>query len=437
MPSIAYAIDRLAQRYEVTVIPYIYVKTDAEKVAENDSHAKFEPTYGCYTGAFIDHEDSIHGTYRDEYGNWRRDVTAFNHLTDTHHAIFFMYMGYGRQFPNKWIKHLNDNGAAAQIALEPTKLEDVQDDAYLHEFARQAKASKVPIFLRFASEMNGDWVPYHGNPALYVEKYRLVAKVMHDEAPNVAMVWCVFETPVSSMADYYPGKDAVDWVGINIYSVPFWDNDPKRGAEWRNPSDSLRYVYDRYATRHPIMICEYGASHRSSLDMIGRSQLAQTKMSQMYASLPREYPRVKAICWLSMNAITHAIPGRQTNDYSLLQDDAVRRRYHDLTRDPYYLAKVPKTGSAVAKQQAIPLVDGQVVKGRVALSAWVKLYDDSPRVIWKVNDKVMLDSTVAGPHRWVLDGRKFDGGPATVSMEVYDEAGRQVAVQSRQILVTH
>ncbi|AIE84353.1 hypothetical protein OP10G_0985 [Fimbriimonas ginsengisoli Gsoil 348] len=438
LPSEGYATERLSQRYEVVAKPFIHLPKPRKTLGvPSVPLALHEPVYGCYTGAFIDHEDTIRGTYRDEYGAWRRDASAFNHLTNTHHAIFFMYLGYGRSFPAKFVRHMNDNGAAAQIALEPDKLSAVKDDAYLHAFAKAARESRTPIFLRFASEMNGDWVPYNGNPALYIEKFRLVARVMHAEAPNVAMVWCPFETPVRTIADYYPGASAVDWVGLNVYSVPFWDNNPRRPADWRDPSDSLRYVYDRYAKRHPIMICEYAASHRSSLDNIGRSELARTKMAELYAALPRKYPRVKAVCWLSMNAIKHAIPGRQSNDYSLLGDPGVLHRYAELLRDPYFLRAVPRQGHASAPQRTIPLEDGRTLTGRISLSAWVKLYDDYPRVIWRVNGDERQASALPGPHRWVLDTSSIPEGPATIELLVLDSVGREVAHATRYVTVTH
>jgi hypothetical protein len=435
MISEGYAADRLAEHYEVEAVPFVQRPTDPGDVRQYDTRARLEPVYGCYTGAFIDHEDSIHGTYRDEYGTWRRDASAFNHLTGIHHAIFFMYLGYGRTFPAKFVTHMNDNGAAAQIAWEPDSLDQVQDDDYLHEFAREAKASHTPIFLRFASEMNGDWVPYNGNPAAYIAKFRLVAKVMHAEAPNVAMVWCPFETPVRTIADYYPGPDAVDWVGINIYSVPFWDNDPRRTAEWRNPADSLRFIYGKYAARHPIMICEYGASHRSSLDGVERADFARDKLGELYAALPRVYPRVKAVCWLSMNAIRHAIPGRQKNDYSLLGNDWVRQRYKEVVDDPYFLGAVSRGAPAAARKETAALRDGDTIHGKVPLSAWVKLYDDDPRVIWRVNGEERYSSTTPGPYRWVLDTAKLPPGPATIELIVQDQEGREAAHETRTVQV--
>ena len=431
-PSLAYVADCYSQRYEVEVTPYVEVPFDKDATVGLYTNARFEPVSGCYSGAFIDHEDAIRGTYRDEYGAWRRDLGTFNRLTGTHHAIFFMYLGYGRTFPTKFVQHAHDVGAAAQIAFEPASLEHVQDDTYLRSFARAARKSNTPIFLRYASEMNGEWVPYHGDPDAYIEKFRLVAKVMHEEAPNVAMVWCPFETPTAPIPDYYPGPEAVDWVGVNIYSVPYWNNDPAHPAEWRNPADSLRTIYGLYAAKHPIMICEYAASHRTSLDMADRTPFALTKMSEMYAALPRLYPRVKAICWLSMDAIKHAIPGRRCNDYSILEEDSLKTRYRELLNDPYYLQTVSTTPAAAPTRQE-PLEDGHTLSGRVPLSAWVKIYDDHPRVVWRVDGDTKYDASHPGPYRWTLDTTTMRPGPATVELIVDDEAGHEVAHVTRHV----
>lgn len=434
--SFGYVAEMKSQRCEVSVIPYYEVPADKEELSKFFTGAKLEPYFGCFVGAFIDHEDSIKGTYRDEYGNWRRDASAFNHLTNIHHAIFFMYQGYGKEFPHRFVKHMFDNHAAAQIAWEPTDLNQVQDNEYLRTFARAAMNSRTPIFLRFASEMNGDWVPYHGDPKLYIEKFRLVARVMHEEAPNVAMVWCPFETPISEIPRYYPGDEYVDWVGVNIYSVPFWNNRTDTPGDWRNPADSLRFIYNNYAARHPIMICEYAASHKSSLDMKEIPNFARDKIGQFYSALPRLYPRVKAVCWLSMNAIKHAIPGRQSNDYSLLGNPEVCDRYQELIRwEPYYLREVQRSGRSMAKQHPVALSDQAKLKKRVAFSAWVKTYVERPTVVWKANGDETYRSDKPGPYRWVLDTRTLPNGTATIEIDVLNADGQRIQTQTRVVQI--
>jgi hypothetical protein len=422
----AVVLERQAQRYETDMRMYFHRTPEPLSVLRHFTGARLEPVYGAYIGAFIDHEDDVKGTYRDEYGTWRRDVAEFNEKVGVPHGMFFMYLGYGRQFPAAYLAHMKKNNAAAQIAWEPKSLAGVKDDEYLHGFARKAKECGVPIFLRFASEMNGNWVPYHGDPDLYKQKFQLVARVMHEEAPNVAMVWCVFESPQSKIEEYYPGPEAVDWVGVNVYSVLYYDNDSKRNGQWRNPADGLRFVYGKYAEKHPIMVCEYAASHMSSLDMVPRPEYAADKLAQFYASLPRLYPRVKAVNWLSMNAIKHAMEGRQRNDYALLDDDSVRHRYRQMVVWPYFLREVGTGPRASAREEILDLKEGQVLRGKVTLSAWVKTYIDRPSVIWRINGQEIRRQDIPGAYHWTLDTTKLPNGTNTIELEAFDPDGRPV-----------
>ena len=84
--------------------------------------------------------------------------------------------------------------AIAEIAAKGFRL----DASYAHRLklvADDMARSHAKIFLRFASEMNGDWTNYHNNPAEYRRKFRLVHQVMRRRAPNVATVWCPYTFP--------------------------------------------------------------------------------------------------------------------------------------------------------------------------------------------------------------------------------------------------
>ena len=98
------------------------------------------------------------------------------------------------------------------------------------------------------------------------------------------------EIPEEPIPSYFPGDDAVDWVGVNFYSVLFNDGMRDRVASWRNPSDSLRFVYDHYADKHPMMIGEWAATYMSVVDHIDRSDFAVDKIGQLYASSPAPVP---------------------------------------------------------------------------------------------------------------------------------------------------
>jgi len=210
----------------------------------------YEPEKGCYIGAYVELDNNVSG-----------EIGHFEQLTGKKHATYFKYVGYGQPFPYKWVKDLHAKQAVPHIAWEPNEgLGPVKDDEYLHGWAQAAAHAGGPVFLRYASEMNGNWMAYSGDPDLYIAKWRLVYRIMHTEAPNVVMIWCPYATPRATIPLYYPGDDYVDWVGVNLYSVLHTDGDPaKPPAE--DPRELLRYVYDLFAYRKPIAICEYAATH--------------------------------------------------------------------------------------------------------------------------------------------------------------------------------
>ena len=432
-PNAAKVLQGKADRYESRIQLFFHRPARYSNVKKYYTGRRLEPVYGAYLGAFIDREDRITRRYIDENSQLHKDSGLFNIATGRNHAVFFMYQTYGRRFPFRWTLHLKDHNAAAQLVLSPLDLEHVRDDGYLRGFARDASRCGIPIFLRFAGEMNGDWVPYHGNPARYIAKFRIVARVMHEMAPNVAMVWCPNDVPEHKIRAYYPGADAVDWVGVNFYSVLFNDNIASRPAEWRNPADSLKFIYREYAGRHPIMIGEYAATHQSKVNMKLRPDFAANKIGQLYASLPRVYPRVKAVHWLSMNTFKHASPGRQLNNYSLLEQPEVTRAYSRMIESRYFLDRVTSNDPAYSEDEILPLRNEVILSGKVTISAWARSYDQNPAVVYSVGNKESAISNVPGAHEWVLDTRLLTNGPVTIHAAVKDSKGRTAARTSVRV----
>lgn len=309
--------------------------------AQSRSLAKYEPARGCYLGAYIDFDSGLgKPAYLDQNRTEHHLPETFERIVGKRHAMYFFYMGYGRPLPMDWVRALARRNKLVHIALEPNAgLQRVVDDAYLRRLADDMRASGARIFLRFASEMNGKWTNYSRNPTLYRRKFRLLARVMRQRAPNVAMVWCPFVWPSETIPAYYPGDDAVDWVGINFYSVTYHDNDPERRADDERPVDLLSPIYRRYASRKPIMICEFAATHRSVVDNADRWDFAVSKIRELYRALPRRFPRVKCINYFDGNNLAF-VPDRTLNDYSVTNHPLVLAAYREAVAQPHYLSQV-------------------------------------------------------------------------------------------------
>lgn len=314
----------------------------AARAGAQPPRALFEPASGCYLGAYIDFDPLLHSTYRDQNRTPHNLPEAFEQSVGAQHAMYFFYLGYGRRLPLDWVRDLGKRGKLVHIALEPNNgLYRVKDDAYLHQLAADMRASGAPIFLRFASEMNGPWTRYGGSPRLYKQKFRLVRDTVKRYAPNVAMVWCPFATPQRTIPDYYPGDDATDWVGLNIYSVRHHDNQRDRNAEDESPAEMLDWFYKTYSPTKPVMICEFAATHCSAVDGEQRPDFAVEKIRSLYSALPERYPRVKCINYFDSNNMRFA-PGTPYNDYSVTDHPQVLAAYREMISSPHFLTEPEK-----------------------------------------------------------------------------------------------
>lgn len=360
-----------------------------------DKLERLEPAAGCYVGAFIDRDYSIqrHMLESQFYG----DVAQFNNLVKKDHASFFMYRSYGQPFPLKWGRYLKKHGAIVNIAWEPSDLRQVHDDPdYLRRFVDAAESLDHPVILRFASEMNGAWTAYNGDPEAYKKAFRLVHKETR-RAPKVALLWCPNAVPVRDIDAYYPGDDYVDWVGVNFYSVPFLDNDVSRSGARIHPTEHLKYVYDKYAARKPIAIGEWAASQESSASKESFLNFGTTKMAQLYSSLPTKFPRVKMVNWYDKNNIeAEAKIDRRLNNYQLTAPAQMLERYQSSVGSPYFIGADGKEPSYSYK----PFKSKFELRGASAVRLFLKSYDPDLKVYFKADGAIIHASS--DPTQWYL-----------------------------------
>ncbi|MFF2093821.1 glycosyl hydrolase [Paenibacillus sp. NPDC058174] len=422
-----YAVLALADGLN-TEIEFFLEQNKAAPPATSGKLAKFEPPSGMYIGAYIDKDSGVE-KLRD--GKFK----AFNEKTGKQHAVYFNYHKYGSPFPYHWAEQVKKAGGAIQLALQPDKgLSEVKDDAYLRKFAKDAEEAGVPIFLRFASEMNGSWVKWNGNPSLYIEKFRLVSKVMKEAAPNVAMVWSPAANPKQKITAYYPGDDYVDWVGLSIYSVKYFNGNVKTPADQVNPLDSLDFVYKTYAGRKPIMVSEYGATHFSKAGNTSTVNFAITKMNMLYHGAKLKYPRLKSINWFSLNTLTDSHSAdRSLNNFSLTESAPLLAAYSRLIKDPYYLSKVVDTNQQAKgyEKSVTKFVNQGTISNTATGIVWVKTYDPYiSKVVAKV-DGIEVMSKQQYPYAFTIDPKKLKTGSHKLEIIVFDSKSR---VASRKLV---
>ncbi|KAJ3340386.1 hypothetical protein HDU93_007111 [Gonapodya sp. JEL0774] len=233
-----------------------YANITCPWIPDANLQARLQPPVGVRMSGFSlnwQHDSPVALTAR--LGFRPSIVGAFAHVLNSSYErdILFWYAGQLQAQAKASSSAANGSSTALSLALMPdVGLENVAESVW-QQVADDLKTVNygmgVPVFLRFAHEMNGNWVPYGQRPLQFVKTWRLLASLVRSRTNLTAMVWApnmgagypfgssVYTPKVGSdeynatdtnrdgritvMDDpygpYWPGRDWVDWVGISIY----------------------------------------------------------------------------------------------------------------------------------------------------------------------------------------------------------------------------
>ena len=131
-------------------------------------------------------------------------------------------------------------------------------DHYMRAICAVLATMNSPITVRWGQEMDDHtpqfiWAGW--KPEDYIAGYRRMVDICREEAPNVNYMW----SPLGyeNLAEYYPGDNYVDLVGISVFGLQAWERDIL-GKE-RGFVDILTPRYERAAQfGKPIVVAELG-----------------------------------------------------------------------------------------------------------------------------------------------------------------------------------
>jgi len=97
-------------------------------------------------------------------------------------------------------------------------------DKELNRFLKTIREIKNPVFIRIGYEF--DW-PNRFKPKRFIKAWRyIVDRIREKKIDNIATVWCSCPFPgTSSVEQYYPGDNYVDWFGIDVFSIKNFKDD--------------------------------------------------------------------------------------------------------------------------------------------------------------------------------------------------------------------
>ena len=393
------------------------------------SLARLEPTAGLMLGSYVDERGIDAGgnlVIPDRLGAGLAVYFRYHKLIDPAQVTQNQTV-----FPSRLAAAVQRVGGALHIALEPSMPLEQVTERIVTPFALAVRDSRIPVFVRFASEFNDPSQPWSKNPPLYKEKFRLVASLLHRIAPNAATVWMPMASRFEVLDSYYPGAEFVDWAGVSLYSTPFSNGDRNQSNSRVSPLDILEKFYAKYADRHPIQVSEYAASNETLLTPnIDYSAFATQKMRMLYWGAFLRLPRLKNINWLDVDMIRtrYLPPGRaaeRRNNYALYDNPAKFEVFRSLLSEPYFVR------DSLIEASAAPSPMPAVLKARPAgfeIAAWVKTYDPNvARVRYSLDG---LDFAVASvlPYRAKLPALRV--GQRLLTLRAFNASGKLLLTRS-------
>lgn len=281
------------------------------------------PGKGAYTGAYVDFGEGEDDVTYDA-------ITSFEQMTGKHLAIVAFGNFWGEQaFPEKTVRIVSGYGAIPMIYWSPWDRPYAEDrgpdrfslpdilagkwDAYIDQWADAARSYGKPILVSWGLEMNGTWFPWsgvyygggrvighkegqplHAGPELVKQAFRYVVdRVRARKADNIlwgfhANHYTLPHVPWNMMANYYPGAEYVDWLGLSVYGKML------QSEEWNSFDKVMDAAYQeicRLDPQKPVILAEWGVGEfppASKAEFIAKG----------FADLPTRYPRVKgAVYW--------------------------------------------------------------------------------------------------------------------------------------------
>jgi hypothetical protein len=277
------------------------------------------PAGQAYTGAYVDFGETEDNVTLEGLENFER-------LVGRHQALISFSNYWGKQsFPSNALKIIYAYGAVALVYWNPwdrpyaeeTKpghfnLPDIvagKWDSYIDMWAGEAKKFGRPMLVAWGLEMNGTWFPWSGffygggtiipgtnssqyqGPELFKKAYRhVVDRVRSAGADNIQWVFHANNTsepnePWNRMANYYPGSQYVDWLGLSAFGQQY------PNSSWVPFQMVLPDYYKEICSLDPdkpFILAEWG---------VGEFPTSGNKEQWIAEALQRmaaEFPRLKA-----------------------------------------------------------------------------------------------------------------------------------------------
>lgn len=279
------------------------------------------------------------GAYLGTSSPTKEDVVNFENKIDHHIASVLVYTTIFPLGVNSISQDVMDavyyhdgyaTGTSLHVTFEPwVSLSDISTGKYdynLSAFVDQLSSYPGTVRFRFGHEMiqddipnnGGEWYPlWQDRPEEYKAAYRHIWSLFKEKGvSNVEFVWCPNQhiSDYTVLEKYYPGKEYVDWIGIDGYGYPTEDFDAIFEAIYKAIVEHPEIFGDK-----DIMLGEFAA-------MEGDYKAAW--IQDAFNKIKTMYGKIKAVYWFDVD---------KEHDWRIESDDRSLEAFREAIKDPYFV----------------------------------------------------------------------------------------------------
>jgi len=289
------------------------------------------------------------------------NVKKISNQIDENFDIISLYLVWGKNiganFPQPLIDSIYSQKSIPMITWEPwldSFADELNDsihvyelieagyfDNYIKSFAEKLKNLHRPVFLRFVHEFDNPFYPWYVNgddasvkfKKVWIHTYEIFK---NNGATNVIWIWNPWKS--KNVASFYPGKEYVDWIGVNILNYGKLNQDGK----WYDFKDLYEPFHDELENLPfaPVIISEFST--------IKGKQKQDEWLKNAIISINDEYKEIKSVVFYNSkvdNNWPNGLRMLDNFDWTLAKNQALRNSLSSKEVSDYLFLSLPYNNS--------------------------------------------------------------------------------------------
>ncbi|MBV5316069.1 MAG: glycosyltransferase [Prolixibacteraceae bacterium] len=210
-------------------------------------------------------------------------------------------------------------------------------DNYLASFAEKLKNLQRPVFLRFAHEFDNPFYPWYvsgeDGEVKFKKAWTHTYEIFKDiEANNVIWIWNPWKP--ENVASFYPGKEYVDWIGVNVLNYGSLNQDGK-GHAFKDLYEPFHNELSNLPST-PVIISEFGT--------LKENQKQEEWLVNAFTSIENEYREIKSVIYFNSKVDNNWPKGLQMKeslDWTISKKQVVKNSFRSKEVPDYVFSPLP------------------------------------------------------------------------------------------------